>query len=118
MDQTIATIITAVLTALITGGLSLVGVIITNNKSNAEIENKLTVSQAITTTKLEALADEVRKHTDFANRIPLIENDITSIKYGIQKLEGVCEDYKKKMPVLEAEIATVKQEVQKGDKTS
>lgn len=115
MDPTIATIITAVLTAVITGGLSLVGVIITNNKSNAEIENKLTVSQAITTTKLEALADEVRKHTDFANRIPLIEGDITSIKYGIQKLESVCEDYKRKMPVLESKIASIEHD-QKGEK--
>jgi len=108
MDAT--QIITTIVTALLTGGLSLIGVIITNNRSNAEIENKLTVSQAITTTKLENLADEVRKHNDFAHRIPILENDISAIKGGIQRLEAVCDDYKKKMPVIESEIESIRKE--------
>lgn len=115
MDPTTATIITAIITALITGGLSLVGVIITNNKSNAEIEKKLELAQAVTTTKLEAIADEVKKHADLTTRIPLIENDITAIKYGIQKLEETCEDYKRKMPTLEAKIAEVEHRQEKGE---
>lgn len=110
MDPVIATILTAV----ITGGLSLLGVIITNYKSNSDIEKKLELSQAITATKLEAIADEVKKHTDLTNRIPLIENDIVQIKYGIQKLEATCEDYKAKMPKLETKIAEIEQ---KGDKS-
>lgn len=79
--------ITPIIVALITGGISLIGVVVTNNNSNKSIENKLTVSQAITDTKLDNLTEEVRKHNNFAMKIPLIEKDIERMKDDINELK-------------------------------
>ena len=81
----------AIIVAFITGGLSLIGVIITNVSSNKKIEHQLEVHQAVTETKLESLTEEVRKHNNFASRIPVIENDIAYLKHeveGMQKKGG------------------------------
>lgn len=72
--------------AIITGGLALVGVIITNMMSNSNIENKLVTAQAVTDTKIEALTNEVRKHNNFAEKIPVIENDIAQLKEDVKEL--------------------------------
>ena len=66
--------------SIITGALTLVGVIITNIGSNRKMEHQLEVHQAVTETKLESLTDEVRKHNNFASRIPVIEKDIEYLK--------------------------------------
>ena len=76
-----------ILTAIITGGLALVGVIITNMTSHRTIENTLKINQAVTDTKLEALTDEVRKHNNFAMRIPTIEKDIEYLKHEVEELK-------------------------------
>ena len=56
----------AIMVSIITGILSLAGIIITNVSSNRKIEHQLEVHQAVTETKLENLTAEVRKHNDFA----------------------------------------------------
>lgn len=78
----------AIWSALITGGLALVGVIITNLMSAREIENKLKIAQAVTDTKIEELTREVREHNNFAKRMPVVENEIKHIEQEIQVLEG------------------------------
>lgn len=77
-----------IVVALITGGLSLVGVIITNMTSNKKVESQLMMAQAVTDTKLEALTQEVKKHNEFGVRIPLLEKDIVQMKQEIQELKG------------------------------
>lgn len=62
--------------ALITGGLTLLGVLIANGKQ-----------QAITDTKLDELTREVREHNSFAQRVPVIEEQIKVINHRIQDLE-------------------------------
>ena len=74
--------------ALITGGLALIGVIITNIMSARKIEHKLEVAQAVTDTKLEELTREVREHNNFAKRMPVVENEIKHIESEIKVLEG------------------------------
>lgn len=66
--------------ALITGGLTLMGVLIANSKR-----------QAITDTKLDELTREVREHNNFAKRVPVIEEQIKVINHRIQDLEHVSE---------------------------
>ena len=78
----------AIIVSIITGILSLAGIIITNVSSNRKIEHQLEVHQAVTETKLENLADEVRKHNDFASRVPVIEKDIEFLKYEVADLKG------------------------------
>ena len=78
----------AIWSALITGGLALLGVIVTNVMSNRKIEHKLETAQAVTDTKIEELTREVREHNNFARRMPVVENEITHIKDEIHTLEG------------------------------
>lgn len=69
-----------IITALITGGLSLVGVIITNVSSSKKIEAQLMTAQAVTDTKIETLTEEVRKHNTFADRITALEVKVDALE--------------------------------------
>lgn len=66
----------AIICAIITGGLTLLGVIIANSKS-----------QAVTEAKLEELTREVREHNNFARRVPVVEEQIKVINHRLQDLE-------------------------------
>lgn len=74
--------------SIIVGGLTLVGVIINNNRANDKIQHKLETSQAVTDTKIEVLTREVRAHNNFATRIPVIEEKIEVANHRIKDLEG------------------------------
>lgn len=78
----------AIIVALITGGLSLAGVIITGRKNAREMEHKLEVRQAVTDTKIEELTREVRMHNGFAEKIPVIQEQIKVANHRIEDLEN------------------------------
>ena len=63
----------AIIVAIITGGLSLIGVIVSNNRTAQSMDAKLDKQQAVTDTKLEELTREVRTHNNFAQRVPVLE---------------------------------------------
>lgn len=77
----------AILVALITGGLSLVGVVITCLVTARRSEHALRVSQAVTDTKIEELTRAVREHNGFARRMPVVEEQIKVINHRISDLE-------------------------------
>lgn len=77
----------AIIVALITGGLSVLGVIISNIGSNKKIENALSTSQAVTDCKIEELTREVREHNNFAKRMPVVEEQIKVINHRLSDLE-------------------------------
>ena len=77
----------AILVAIITGGLSLIGVVFSNMSSNKKIETALTTQQAVTDTKLEELTREVRSHNNFAQRVPVLEEQIKVANHRIEDLE-------------------------------
>ena len=77
----------AVVTALITGGLSLVGVVVTCIATSQKSERATAVAQAVTDTKIEELTREVRAHNNFAQRIPVVEHEIKVINHRIEDLE-------------------------------
>lgn len=66
----------SIIVALITGAITLVGVLIANSKS-----------QAVTETKLEELTREVRAHNNFAQRIPVLEEQMKVVNHRIADLE-------------------------------
>lgn len=76
-----------IIASIITSVLALVGVIITNTRSNQAIENKLTVAQAVTDTKIDQLTAEVRKHNNFASRVPVIEQEIEHLNKEVDELK-------------------------------
>lgn len=69
------------------GVLSLVGVIITNSNSNKKIEHQLETSQAVTDCKIDELTREVREHNNFAQRVPVMEEQIKVINHRLADLE-------------------------------
>ena len=77
----------SVLAALITGLLSLAGVMLSNLLSDRRRENALRTAQAVTDTRLEELTREVRQHNNFAQRMPVVEEQIKVINHRIQDLE-------------------------------
>lgn len=77
----------AVTVALITGGLTLIGTIITVLSTSRKTNVAMQVSQAVTDTKIEALTAEVKKHNDFASKIPVVEEQIKVINHRIDDLE-------------------------------
>ena len=66
--------------ALITGGITLIGVLISNQKS-----------QAVTETKIDELTREVREHNHFARRMPVVEEQIKVINHRLEDLEKQAE---------------------------
>lgn len=75
-----------IIAAVISGGLALVGVIITNLTSMSKIRQEIKTQQAVTECKLEELTREVRAHNNFAQRMPVVENDIKNIKDKMEYL--------------------------------
>jgi hypothetical protein len=65
-----------ILAALITGAVTLIGVLIANSRS-----------QAVTDTKLEELTREVREHNNFAQRVPVLEEQMKVANHRITDLE-------------------------------
>lgn len=79
-----------IIAAAITGGLALIGVIITVNKSNqklmAELKAEQAKDRAVTDLRLDELTREVREHNNFAKRMPVVENEVQWIKQKIEYL--------------------------------
>ena len=78
----------AIVVALITGGLSLVGVVVTCLATARKTEKAAAVAQAVTDTKIDELTREVREHNGFAKRMPVVEEQIKVINHRINDLEG------------------------------
>ena len=88
----------AIVTALITGGLALIGVWLTNRKSTVSLFDKLDKQSemsdakldkeiAIVKTEIKSLSDEVRKHNAFAERIPALEEKAKAADRRLTDLE-------------------------------
>lgn len=78
----------AIIVALITGGLSLAGVVVTCLATAKKTEKAAAVAQAVTDTKIDELTREVRAHNNFAQRMPVVEEQIKVINHRINDLEG------------------------------
>lgn len=77
----------AIIVAIITGGLSLIATIVSNNRTVQSMDAKLDKQQAVTETKLEELTREVRAHNNFAQRVPVLEEQIKVANHRIEDLE-------------------------------
>ena len=66
----------SIIASIITGALTLIGVLIANGRS-----------QAVTETKLDELTREVREHNGFARRMPVVEEQIRVLNHRVTDLE-------------------------------
>ena len=78
----------AIIVALITGGLSLAGIIVSSMASTRRLDSNIRTSQAVTDTKLEELTREVREHNNFARRMPVVEEQIKVMNHRVSDLEA------------------------------
>ncbi len=78
----------AIIVALITGGLSVLGVVISNISSNRKMQSEIEKQQAVTETKIDELTREVREHNGFAKRMPVVEEQIKVINHRIKDIES------------------------------
>lgn len=77
----------SIITAIITGVLSLIGVVITNLAMAKKSEKDRAVAQAITDTKLDELTREVREHNNFAQKMPVLQSEIQELQRRVSNLE-------------------------------
>lgn len=73
--------------SVLVGALALIGVIITNNRANNKMQNKMTTAQAVTDERISELTREVRVHNNFAQRVPVIEEQIKVANHRLADLE-------------------------------
>ena len=82
----------AIVASLITGGFSVVGVIIANfassKKISDNIKTELVTNQAVTDEKISELTREVREHNNFARRMPVVEEKIDNLENRVNKIES------------------------------
>lgn len=71
------TLTETIIASIITGAITLLGVLIANGKTQAVME-----------TKVDELTREVREHNHFARRMPVVEEQIKVINHRIDDLEG------------------------------
>ena len=76
-----------IIVAIITGVVTIVTVMVNSALSQREMNAKLDKSQAVMQTKLDELTREVRRHNEFATRVPLAERDIKVINHRLDDLE-------------------------------
>ena len=77
----------AIAVALITGGISLIGTVLTILATSWKTNQELAKAQAVTDTKIVELTREVREHNNFARRMPVVEQQIQDIRDRLDDLE-------------------------------
>ena len=93
MDPIITVALISAGGSIIVGCLTLVGVLVSNKKSNKSVEDKLSTNQAVFETKLDELTREVRTHNDFATKIPALEAYIKELQRDLRALADRVDRY-------------------------
>lgn len=74
----------AIAVPIITGVLTLIGVCVTAwasaKKTRDDVTAKLQLAQAVTDEKIENLTREVRRHNNFAERLPRLEQRVEDLE--------------------------------------
>lgn len=82
----------SVIVAFISGGLALIGTVITCVVAARRTDETIRIHQAVTDTKIEELTREVREHNHFAQRIPVTEEQIRALSHRIAQIERTQKD--------------------------
>ena len=77
----------SIMVAIITGGLSLVGVVVTCLATSKKTEKAQAVAQAVMDTKLDELTREVREHNGFAQKMPVLQTRLDVVEQRVSALE-------------------------------
>lgn len=78
----------ALIAALISGGLALIGTVITVLASSKKTEQTLRTELAVMNNEVQNLRKEVEKHNNFAERVPKLEKAVGTLEDNVQQLQG------------------------------
>lgn len=76
-----------IVVAIISGVLTLAGTIITVVAGMSKTSKNIEIVQAVTNEKLNSLTEEVKKHNEFGQRIPILEERIMSLNQRVEQIE-------------------------------
>lgn len=76
-----------IIVSIISAAATLTGVVLSTKASNRDIQSKLETHQAVIDTKIDNLTSAVNKHNHFAERMPVIEEQIKVINHRLDDLE-------------------------------
>ena len=82
-DAVLATIISGVFSMVV----GIVSAVIAAKSTGNDVQKKMEIAQAVTDTKLEELTREVRAHNGFAQRLPVLEEQMKVANHRIEDLE-------------------------------
>lgn len=88
MSSTIIVATISALSSIVVGGLSLVGVVVSNNKANNKMMAENQTTQAVMQERIDELTREVREHNNFAVKIPVIEQRIKALEKSVYNKKG------------------------------
>ena len=77
----------SIIVSIVSAAATISGVIISTKASKREIQHKLETHQAVIDTKIDNLAVAVNKHNHFAERMPVVEEQIKVINHRLEDLE-------------------------------
>lgn len=77
---------------VVTAAGSIIAVVLTNNRANREIISRMESSDAVQEEKIAELTREVRKHNNFAERVPVLEGDMKVLKEQIKNIRYQLND--------------------------
>lgn len=81
-----------ILVALIAAGGSILGTMIVASNNNKDLIRKMETAQAVTDTKIQNLTDEVHKHNSYAERLPILEEQMKVANHRIDDLEDIAKN--------------------------
>lgn len=87
MDTEISVAMITGAVSILTSLITLTGVIISNSRSKRDMQQRLEIAQAVTDTKIDELTREVRQHNNFAQRVPVVEEQLKVVNHRIKDLE-------------------------------
>ena len=76
-----------VIVAIITGLFTLIGTVITVIVGMSKASKNIEIVQAVTNEKIDHLTEEVKKHNDFGQRIPILEIKMSNLEQKVEALE-------------------------------
>ena len=77
----------SIISAVVTGAISLVGVFVSNFQSNRKIMTKIETTQTVTNFKIEGLTKEVQRHSGLVEKIPVIEEQLKNVNHRLDSRE-------------------------------
>ena len=77
----------SIVVAIITGGLSLIGVMFSVFASSRKTQAEFDKNQAVMNERITELTREDREHNNFAHRIPLVEEQVKSLNDRLSIME-------------------------------